>query len=489
MWTPRTLAFGLGLALFVAASWALRFAGHGTFPALDVLLYFLPLYEATYARVAAGTLPLWNPYQLCGEPWIATLQAGVFYPPHLLYLLLPLASAYAASGVLHLVVAALSTAAFCRRAGLGAAAAMLAAVLFALRGRMAYSLIQPNFLEAVTWLPLGALAVLRIASGEHRIGAGLLALATALSLLAGYPQPTIYMAYAWSLLLVALLVGNRAAGRSWLGAAVAFVGGGMLGGLAAAVQLLPAAELTRIGVRATQELDAGTIAQMGFITPAPVILGTGAIAGDAHAYGVIALALVVVALLADRRRALALWAVGLAVLSALLALAGWGPLYRLYLALPLISWFRYPHRLLVLTDFAIAIAAALGLDTLLRVQGARRWVAAGAGLAGLIAVVVLASLGATPRPALPVVYAVAGVGLVLLLLLLRGGRARRGLVVALALLAAIEVARSGWHGVRLPYADESSQYRTFEPGYRELAARAGADRVCSSVPDSCRRSP
>src|SRR5258707_10973693 len=50
--------------------------------------------------------------------------------------------------------------------------------------------IQPNFLEAMTWLPLGALAVFEIVRGSRRRGAMLLAVATALSLLAGYPQPT-----------------------------------------------------------------------------------------------------------------------------------------------------------------------------------------------------------------------------------------------------------------------------------------------------------
>jgi alkylation response protein AidB-like acyl-CoA dehydrogenase len=38
-------------------------------------------------RAAAGTV------SLCGVPWLATLQAGVFYPPHVLYLILPLHAA------------------------------------------------------------------------------------------------------------------------------------------------------------------------------------------------------------------------------------------------------------------------------------------------------------------------------------------------------------------------------------------------------------
>jgi hypothetical protein len=89
----RRTAIGgaIALALIVLGAWMLRIprgAGAGALN-LDVDLYFYPLYEATYRRIAAGVLPTWNPYQLCGIPWIATLQAGVFYPLHLL-----LASSY-----------------------------------------------------------------------------------------------------------------------------------------------------------------------------------------------------------------------------------------------------------------------------------------------------------------------------------------------------------------------------------------------------------
>jgi hypothetical protein len=471
------LVSGLGLALFVALSWLLRFAGQGSFPAIDALLYFLPLYDATYPRVLHGTLPLWNPYQLCGEPWLASLQGGLFYPGHVLYLFLPLPRAYAASGVLHLVIAALATFAFCRRAGLGTAPAFLGAVVFALRGRMPYGLVQPNFLEAVAWLPLGALGVLEITGGARRRGIAILALATGLSVLAGYPQPTVYAVYAWTLLLLVLLAGKPAAWRDWLGAGGAYVAGGALGGLAAAVQLFPAAELTRIGVRATQELDPGTIAQMGFITPAPFILGRGAIAGDPHAYGVVVLTVVVAALVTARHRALAVWAFVLAAISALFALASWGPLFRLYLALPFLSWFRYPHRILVLTDFAVAVAVAIGLDALLDDRDRRRLPAL-VTLAGLALVVVLAVRGAAPPATLRAVAVGAGAALVSMILVLRGGWARRGAVLALVALALVEVSRTGWHGVRLPYtAAETQAYVRHAPYWQDLATRAGSDRV------------
>ena len=49
---------------------------------------------------------LWNPYQLCGIPWLGTLQGGFFYPPHLVYLFLPTPWALALCTSLHLALAA-----------------------------------------------------------------------------------------------------------------------------------------------------------------------------------------------------------------------------------------------------------------------------------------------------------------------------------------------------------------------------------------------
>src|SRR5262245_60496134 len=74
-WRAR-LAWGAGIAVVLLGTWMVRWTERGSVKPLDLLLYFYPIYEATYGRIAAGQLPLWNPYQLCGIPWLATLQGG-----------------------------------------------------------------------------------------------------------------------------------------------------------------------------------------------------------------------------------------------------------------------------------------------------------------------------------------------------------------------------------------------------------------------------
>src|SRR5262245_7447226 len=191
---------------------------------------------------------------MTGIPWLATLQAGLFYPPHLLYALLPTATALAASHALHLLLMALSMAAFVRRAGLSRAASALAALIFTLRGPAQSWLLFPSLLEAAAWLPLGALAVLQLAEGGGRRAVALLALATAASTLAGYPQATAVCVYTWGGLLVVLLFCSRSSGRVGLAALGGFAAALSLGALVSAVQLLPTLELSAEATRPTQSL-------------------------------------------------------------------------------------------------------------------------------------------------------------------------------------------------------------------------------------------
>ena len=61
------------------------------------------------ASVRAGELPLWNPYQFAGAPFLATGQASVLYPPSVLFHVLPLAMAYGWYLLLHFALAGVLT--------------------------------------------------------------------------------------------------------------------------------------------------------------------------------------------------------------------------------------------------------------------------------------------------------------------------------------------------------------------------------------------
>src|SRR5262249_4252836 len=153
------------------------------------------------------------------------------------------------SNVLHLVLIAVATAAFARRLGLGVAAALLAAVIFTLRGTIPYLLFSPNHLEAIAWLPVGAIACVDLVRRPGRRAVALLAVATGMSLLGGYPQPTVYTVYTWATLWVALVVDARPDRRTLVRSGAAIAAAVVVGALVAGVQLVPGFELTQLATR------------------------------------------------------------------------------------------------------------------------------------------------------------------------------------------------------------------------------------------------
>jgi hypothetical protein len=229
-----------------------------------------------------------------------------------------------------------------------------------MRGLFASSLAAPAYLEAAAWLPLGALAVLEVAGGRLARGAALLATATAMSFLAGYPQPTTYMLLVWaSLGVVAMLAPGAPARGRWTTAAV--LAGGVALGTTAAASDSPRARRRRAS-RPTR----GHVA----LRPIAGTLPTRAmIAGGAFAWGVTAIALGATAVLGRRTRALAAWALVMTGLTVAIALGEGTPLFGIYRP-PFLGSFRFPDRMLGATDLVFGIAAAIGFDVV-RDRGAR----------------------------------------------------------------------------------------------------------------------
>ena len=55
----------------------------------DLVFYYFPMLQQAAERMRAGELPLWNPWQCCGVPFLATAQVAIFYPPTWLVLFMP----------------------------------------------------------------------------------------------------------------------------------------------------------------------------------------------------------------------------------------------------------------------------------------------------------------------------------------------------------------------------------------------------------------
>ncbi|HPR65150.1 MAG TPA: hypothetical protein PK014_13130 [Thermoanaerobaculia bacterium] len=146
----------------------------------DSLTYVIPLKSYTVSEVASGHLPLWNPFNGLGEPWMANPQTGVFYPPTYFFLLGDMVG-FQLYLLFHLILMAIGTAIWLRGEGRSPVASWLGAALVVSAGPFLTAIDIIFALSTLTYLPW-ALVFIR----KRR--APLLVVTLCLSFLAGEPM-------------------------------------------------------------------------------------------------------------------------------------------------------------------------------------------------------------------------------------------------------------------------------------------------------------
>jgi len=362
------------VALVAAAAWWVFgwVEGHHgrLIPSYDIYGASYPnfLYAADAYRAGHGLL--WNPYQNCGQPFLPATLLAPFYPLHVVFLVVGLDHGFLVVAFLHFVVAGMGTHLLGREMGLGRAAALTGALAFELCWPLTQvGGWQPDAIfGALAWLPCAMLFCERTIRSPARANALGLALVLTLSLLAGYPQMTMFI-YQLILLRVGweLVVGG---GRRVVAASGALAAGLALPVALAAVYLLPATGFAGQSIRnhalSVKEMSPG--ATMFTLESFRAALAQRSPLAFPGTIAFAALAPLGVASAATRRQA-AFYALA-SVLFTLLAIDG--PVLHLYLLLPVGRTFRLPGRFLWLATFCLSMLCALGAEALARERGAGR---------------------------------------------------------------------------------------------------------------------
>ncbi|MDE2853853.1 MAG: YfhO family protein [Chloroflexota bacterium] len=186
-----------------------------------------------YERLSRGEIPLWNPYNNGGLPFIADSQAAVFYPPRWITIgLSALAGGWSYNALqlemtAHVLLYTLLMYAFLRRLTLhqelSHLAALAASLIVGYGGFTAgYPPLQLALLEAAVWLPLTLLGIGE-AARNRRLAPRFLALAgfaLGLSWLAGHPQTSWFASCLAAAYLAYRCFSRRMGWRAFTGALV-----------------------------------------------------------------------------------------------------------------------------------------------------------------------------------------------------------------------------------------------------------------------------
>ena len=188
----RTLKRGRLLWLVPAAVPVVVFAdallGFRLLAAQDGFMYYLPLHILVGEAIGDGLLPAWNPYALSGTPLLALSQAGIFYPPNLLFAVLPPFWANNLTLVGSISIAATGAFFLARRLTGDPYGAVVAGVAFASCGFVYGHLAHQSIIASAAWIPWTLLAYERARERRSAASVCLLGGSLALSLLAGHAQ-------------------------------------------------------------------------------------------------------------------------------------------------------------------------------------------------------------------------------------------------------------------------------------------------------------
>jgi hypothetical protein len=153
--------FAALLAVLTCAAYPEVIAGWGTFFHRDFAVFGYPL--AYYHRESfwRGEIPLWNPLNDCGLPFLAQWNTLALYPLSLIYLLLPLSWSLGLFCLAHFFGAGMGMYFLAHRWTNNRFAAAAAGLVFSFNALMLNSLMWPNNIAALGWLPWVVLAAER----------------------------------------------------------------------------------------------------------------------------------------------------------------------------------------------------------------------------------------------------------------------------------------------------------------------------------------
>jgi hypothetical protein len=151
-----------------------------------------PWAQVTHRQIIQGRWPLWNPYQGIGQPLAANMQSAAFDPLFLAIDLHPTTRTWDLTYLFVFVLGSVTTYVFCRRLGIGVLGAVAGASAFSLFGYFAMDTADA-FVHVYVYLPILFLTIDGVArTGKLRWVAATGA-AVAGCILAGMPESTFFV--------------------------------------------------------------------------------------------------------------------------------------------------------------------------------------------------------------------------------------------------------------------------------------------------------
>jgi len=159
----------------------------------DVLRMIFPWKEFATDSLKNGQIPLWNPYNFSGTPFLANFQNGFFYPLNLLFLLFSKLDAWTLYILSQPFLSALFTYLFLKELRVSKISSVFGGLVFAFSSYMVVWMEYGNIGHSIIWLPFLLFLTEKLIN-KKSIGYSIFFVsALTLSILAGYIQTSLYL--------------------------------------------------------------------------------------------------------------------------------------------------------------------------------------------------------------------------------------------------------------------------------------------------------
>jgi hypothetical protein len=359
----------------------------------DFLYQWYPFRQFAASSMAEGDLPLWNPYNFNGMPFLADIQTQIFYLP------LTALALFVKDGhlgvfwlefvnITHYLVAGVGMFYLAKSFALRQIPALFAAVVYTFSGFMITHAIHQIIITLVCWYPW-VLLLMRMAFAERSwrwvfVGGVLLGH----TFFAGFPQLSLFLYFFLAVYVVfellstfgfrGLITRPALVMMAKAGAIVALSAGVMM------IQLLPTLELSKLSVRAEITYEKSTEGSLAWSQLStflfPKLFGTAGATGynywgpgtywyywETCIYlGALPIFLTLLSALFARRSKYIPFFLGFALFSLFFALGGNFVVQKFFFYyIPVFSTFRNPSRMTVFLALGVALLSAFVLQYLL----------------------------------------------------------------------------------------------------------------------------
>ncbi len=347
----------------------------------DINLFFFDCRYYGFRMLAKGIVPLWNPYNFGGTPFIAGIQSAVFYPLNFIFLIFPTSLAINYSIILHIFLSGLFFYCFIQYLGVERFSALISSVIFMFSASQVCRIYAGHLtiICAIAWLPLALLFLEKCIRGKSIFYALLTGVVLALQILAGHAQYFFYSLIAVFLFFIfrTVIIFQRNKNlKEVVRLSALFLLLIIVGLSLSAVQTLPSFEFLEHSLR--KEVSYQFCSQFSFPPENLITFLIPNFFGNTFrnywgrwypwevcAYlGIFPLILSIIALRFKRNK-FTLFFLGLAFLSLILSFGKYTPLFKiLYNFMPGFNRFRGPTKFIFLTTFSLAVLSGFGSNFL-----------------------------------------------------------------------------------------------------------------------------